>query len=85
MVDGSILVLYQAGVVALIRRHHALHDQGPVLGAHLDTGGRGFWLQAKTQTLCRGNAPQELLVTLKHDKDHKELVLNEEDEKKMIG
>lgn len=35
MVDGSKLVLYQTGVVSLVRRHHALHDQGPVLQAHL--------------------------------------------------
>lgn len=36
VVDGSVLVLHHAGVVALVRRHHALHDQGPVLAAHLD-------------------------------------------------
>lgn len=37
VVDGSKLVLHQTGVVALVRRHHALHDQGPVLAAHLVT------------------------------------------------
>lgn len=37
VVDGSKLVLHHAGVVALVRRHHALHDQGPVLAPHLGT------------------------------------------------
>lgn len=37
VVDGSELVLHHAGVVALVRRHHALHDKGPVLAPHLGT------------------------------------------------
>lgn len=35
VVDGSKSVLHQAGVVSLVRWNHALHDQGPVLEAHL--------------------------------------------------
>lgn len=31
VVDGSKLILHQASVVALVRRHHTLHDQGPML------------------------------------------------------
>lgn len=37
VIDGSKLVLHYAGVVALVRRHHALHDEGPVLASHLGT------------------------------------------------
>lgn len=31
VVDGPVLVLHYARVVALVRRHHALHDEAPVL------------------------------------------------------
>lgn len=45
VVDGSKLVLHQTGVVALVRRHHAFHDQGPVLATHLNTRGKGLLLR----------------------------------------
>ncbi len=45
VVDGSKLVLHQTGVISLVWRHHAFHDQGPVLATHLGRRGRGFLLR----------------------------------------
>lgn len=35
VVDGPILILHEAGVIAFVRRDHALHDQAPVLVSYL--------------------------------------------------
>lgn len=50
VVDGSKLILHQTGVVALVRWHHTLHDQGPVLAAHLGTRGRNLLRRAEVST-----------------------------------
>lgn len=50
MVDGSKLVLHQTGVVAFVGRHHALHDQGPVLATHLGKGAVSCYAQTETHT-----------------------------------
>lgn len=38
VVDGAVLVLHDARVVPLVRRHHALHDEAPVLVTDLGGG-----------------------------------------------
>lgn len=38
VVDGPILVLHYARVVPFVRRHHALHDEAPVLVTDLGDG-----------------------------------------------
>lgn len=70
VVDGSELVLHQTGVVALVRRHHALHDQGPVLATHLGTRGRGYTpMNTQIQRSAGGISR------------HRELALNEKNDR----
>lgn len=78
VVDGSKLILHQTGVVSLVRRHHAFHDQGPVLATHLGTRSRGFLLWVDGQTHVINTQIQRNAGATNR---HKELALNEKDDR----
>lgn len=51
VVDGAILVLHYARVVALVRRHHTLHDEAPVLVPDLGDANRQLGIFSSLLTL----------------------------------
>ena len=68
VVDASVLVLHQTGVVSLVRRHHALHDQGPVLATHLGRRGKGFLLgEANTELHRNKELVRRTVIKKRHE------------------